>query len=211
MNPAALQTRIGRAGGIAARRLGVPHDLYRPKTAYQPLAIANRILRLPASFTPKDMHYRTPLNYGPGLYYGLFDSTVTAAGDYLGGPAGTWFITAQQPLLPILCVLTNCTVTLGRPAAPNAAGTNSYGGVTLGAATVLGTGWPASVTSSGGGQEGALPSDATVPYWSVLLPTLPFALRSADLVTDDLGRTFVVAVAEPSALGWRLTVAEAAT
>src|SRR6185437_5188738 len=159
----------------------------------------------------RDMRYRTAPSYGHGLYFGLFDASQTQAGDYLVGPTGTWFIAAQQPLLPVLCVLANRTLTLGRPSAPNAAGGNDYGGVSLGAATVLGASWPASVMSNGGGAEGMLPSDATVPYWGVLLPALPFALRTADLVTDDLGRTFVVSAAEASALGWRLTVAEAAT
>ncbi len=166
MNPTALAQKVGRAGGIAAAKLGVPHALFRPRSAFSPLAAANRIAQLPASFTPKDMRYRTAPSYGHGLYFGVFDASRTQAGDYLVGPTGTWFIAAQQPLLPVLCVLANRTLTLGRPAAPDAAGSNGYGGVSLGAATVLGTSWPASVMSNGGGQEGMLPSDATVPYWS---------------------------------------------
>jgi len=67
------------------------------------------------------------------------------------------------------------------------------------------------VLSAGGGERGELPSDANLPFWSVLLPVLPVALRSADLVADDLGRSFVVSTAEESALGWRLVVKQAAT
>jgi hypothetical protein len=44
-----------------------------------------------------------------------------------------------------------------------------------------------------------------------MLPVLPVALRGADLISDDLGRSYVVSMAEQSALGWRLIVKQAAT
>ena len=50
------------------------------------------------------------------------------------------------------------------------------------------------------------------PYWTVLLPAFPgVVLRPADLMTDDLGRTAVVAAAELTDLGWRLSVKQATT
>ena len=76
------------------------------------------------------------------------------------------------------------------------------------------TGWPASVIgSSGSGQPSAdLPSDSSIPYWTVLLPAVPgIVLLPADLMSDDLGRSAVVSAAELTALGWRLTVKQATT
>jgi hypothetical protein len=210
MDQAKLADRLGRANGIAARVLGAPHDLYRPGSAMNPLDLANRVLRLPAAFPP-DLKFAKPAGYGTSLVMGVFDSSATQPGDYLAGPSGTYFIASQRPLLPVLCVLANRTVSFGRPAAPASVGANAYGGVSVASASLLAANWPASVLSNSAGQQGLLPSDATIPTWVILLPTMPVSLRSADLVMDDLGRNFVVASAEQSALGWRITANQAAT
>jgi hypothetical protein len=57
-----------------------------------------------------------------------------------------------------------------------------------------------------------LPNDTSVPYWTVLLPVIPdVILLPSDLMTDDLGRSAVVAAAELTDLGWRVTVKQATT
>ncbi len=211
MDQTTLVSRIGRGNGIAARVLGVSYDVFRPRGALNPMVSANRLFRLQASFNVQEMNYRRPQTYGPALFYGIFDQRRTQPGDYLSGPGGVFFIASQLPLLPVLCVLTNRTLSFARPAAASAAGTNTYGGVTLGTASTLASNWPASVLEGGGGSQGLLPEDASVPGWTILLPAAPVTLRSADLVTDDTGRTFVISSAEQSALGWRLAVAQAAT
>ena len=210
MDQAKLADRLGRANGIAARVLGLPHDLFRPSSARNPLDLSNRILRLQAAFPP-DPKFGKPQGYGANLVIGVFDNSATQAGDYLSGPSGTYFIASQRPLLPVLCVQANRTVSFARAAAPFSAGSNAYGGVTLEAATLLAANWPASLLSNSGGQQGVLPSDVTIPSWAILLPAMPVSLRSADLVVDDLGRTFVIASAEQSTLGWRITANQAAT
>ena len=48
--------------------------------------------------------------------------------------------------------------------------------------------------------------------WTVLLPSVAgVVLRPADLMTDDLDRTGIVASAEITDLGWRLIVKQAST
>ena len=210
MDQAKLADRLGRANGIAGRVLGLPHDVFRPNSVTNPLDLANRILRLPAAF-PFDAKFAKPPSYGAAICAGVFDSSGTQAGDYLVGPSGTYFIASQVPLLPVMCVLTNRMVSLGRPGAPASAGVNDYGGVTLQSSTLLASNWPASVLANSGGAQGVLPSDTTIPSWAILLPAVPVVLRPADLVTDDLGRVFVIASAEQSALGWRVTATQAAT
>ena len=105
-------------------------------------------------------------------------------------------------------------VSFARAVAPSTTGVNAYGGVTATTTIPLLTNWPASVMgAAGGGQpEAGLPSDSTVPYWTVLLPAFPgVVLLPADLLTDDLGRSAVVSAAELTALGWRLTAKQAIT
>ncbi|HTW27865.1 MAG TPA: hypothetical protein VME92_12115 [Acetobacteraceae bacterium] len=211
MQPCVIQDRINRGCGQAALRLGAPHDLLRPRGVNNPTAPGNRLMSLPASFNAEDEKYRRPGRFGRPLWYGVFDAAYTQVGDYLSGPAGVFFIAALQPMLPPLCVQASRTLSFMRPAAPNAAGAGSYGGVTRATATPLLGAWPASVLSAANGSHGELPSDSSIPYWSVLLPVLPVALRSSDLVNDDIGRAFVVAAAEETTLGWRLMMQQTAT
>jgi hypothetical protein len=206
-----LKDRIARGLGAAARHIGAPHDAYRPTSANTPLDPRNRYLRLPAAFDADNRFFQRPSSYGRATWYGIFDSAYTQPGDYLSGPTGIFFIAAQQPLLPTLCVLTNRILTLSRPAAPSTPGLNSYGGVFLATATPLLTAWPASILTAGSGSPGDLPGDANIPSWTVLLPETPVPIRSADIIQDDLARTYVVGTAEYTALGWRILAKQAAT
>ncbi len=214
MDGPTLQDRISRGLGIAARRIGEQTDAYRPRGATQPLAKTNRYLRLSAAFSALDGGFGRSNAYGDPLWHGMFDAAYTKPGDYLVQARGTWFIAAQQPLLPVLCVRADRVVSFSRPATPSRAGVNAYGGVTRQAAKPLMTDWPASLlTSSSGSRSGAdLPADSSTATWTILLPAVPnVVLRSSDLMVDDLGRSGIVAAAELTELGWRLQVNQATT
>ncbi len=214
MDASHLQDRIRWGSNVAARSLGLPTDAFRSRGAADPLDLTNRFLRLNALFTPPDNKLTRSIPYGSALWHGIFDAAYTRVGDYLVHPDGTWFVASQPPLLPVLCVRTNRTVSFTRPAAASSSGVNSYGGVTSATNSPLMANWPASVMgASGGGTPSAdLPTDASVPYWTVLLPSCPeVILQLSDLMTDDLGRNAVVAAAELSDFGWRISVKQATT
>lgn len=214
MDAVRLQDRIRWGMNVAARSLGHSTDAYRPRGSLGPLDPVNRYLRLHAAFTPPDGTHTRPNGYGAVLWQGLFDAAYTRVGDYLVQADGTWFVAAQQALLPVLCVRVTRVVSFARPAAPSTSGVNTYGGITAATNTPLLTNWPASVIgSSGGGTPTAdLPSDASVPYWTVLLPAVPgVTLQLSDIMSDDLGRNAVIAAVELSDLGWRLSVKQATT
>ena len=139
----------------------------------------------------------------------MFDRAYTQPGDYLAGPAGTFFIAAQQSLLPALCILTNRTVTITRPAAPVTAGVNAYGGLLSTTATTLLTAWPASILFAGAGSPGELPGDGSTPTWTILLPSTRTPIYSADLITDDKGMSYVAGSTELTSLGWRILAKQA--
>ena len=148
-----LQDRIDKGLGAAARHIGDQYDAFRPATAANPLAAENRYLRLPATFTDENLTFRRPTGYGRAAWSGIFDRAYTKPGDYLSGPAGIFFIAAQQSLLPALCVLTNRTISTARPAAPTAPGINAYGGLLATTATPTRlTNYIASTLASGMGQ-----------------------------------------------------------
>lgn len=212
MRQAHLKDRVAWAGNIAARAAGGWADAYRPSGPFEPLAAGNRYLRLPALFTGVHGRMNRPLAYGEVLAHGLFDNAYTHPGDYIVQGDAIWFILSQEPLQPVLCARTSRIVSFSRPSAPPSTGGNAYGGVTASTTTPLATGWPACITgASGSGMPSSdLPTDASVPYWSVMLPDIPsVTFLPSDLLSDDLGRSAVVAAAEKSQLGWRLMVKQA--
>lgn len=209
-----LEDRVRWGMNVAARAVGMRADAYRPRGESEPLAPRNRYLRLHTAFTANRGGFAHAVEYGEALWHGIFDAAYTRPGDYLVREDGTWFIAAQQSLMPVLCVHTNRIISFSRPAPQPATGINDYGGMTASTLVPLMTSWPASVIagSAGNRTSAGLPSDATVPYWTVLLPAPPGCLlRPADVMTDDLGRNAVIGSAELSDLGWRLIVRQAAT
>ncbi len=216
MNADRMQDMVARGLGRAATMLGAWCDAYRPATARCPLDPAHRFLRLQAAFAPPDGRFTKPVGHDEAVWTGIFDSAYTRVGDYIvrdGADPGVWFVAAQQPSLPVLCIRTTGVVGLRRAAAAIAPGANGYGGINRETASVLLQDWPAAVLASrGAGLDAALPGDATDGSWRVLLPVLPkgINLRSGDLMLDDAGRAGVVTSAEASALGWKLAVRQAA-
>lgn len=210
-----VQDLVQRGLGCAARVLGEACDVYRARGAGTPLVAEWKILQVQAAFLPPGAGTTRPVEYGQAVWDGVFDAAYTRPGDYLvrRSDRTVWFVAAQQELLPVMCVRAERVVGFVRPGAAAASGVNGYGGVTV-SATPLFAGWPASVLAGGGGgmERAGLPGDTRPGSWHVLLPAVPgVVLRGGDLMTDDLGRSAVVASAELSGLGWRLVVRQSNT
>jgi hypothetical protein len=212
-----LNDRIARGMGQAAFRLGEGYDAFRPRDAINPLARANLLLRLKVAFHGEDKDWRRSARYGQPLWFAIHDTAYTQPGDYLRGPRGIFFIAAQPPLLPTVCVLTNRTLRFARADGARKPGTNGYGGIEQRAETLLLDDWPASVLAAGAGAHGggALPGEPGPASWTVLLPALhgpqSVELRQDDLMTDEVGTRAVISAVERTELGWRLTATQAVT
>jgi hypothetical protein len=211
MDGPTLQNLISKGWGVAARRLGTPFMVFRPRGICNPLATLNRVIKLNAVFNAEDESFRRVAGYGDAVWWGVFDSLYTRAGDYLSGldicgNAVVFFIAAQRPLLPAQCVKTNRVVKVLRPPAPPSGG---YGGMVLETAVPIIDGWPASILAQVARVSGTLP-ESKFGNWTLLLPLLPATILVGDVVTDDNGRSFLVAAAEQSDLGWRITIKQVA-
>jgi hypothetical protein len=209
-----IQDRIRWGLNVAARAIGSMADAYRPSSADSPITPENRFLRLNAAFSAPDGRFARPNGYGSAIWHGVFDAAYTQVGDYIVQNTTTWFVAAQQDLLPVLCVQADRVVSFSRSDAASTAGVNTYSGVTTDTNTPLLQNWPASILGVGGSgsPEADLPSDSSVPYWTVLLPAYgDIVLQPNDLMQDDLGRNATVSAAELTALGWRVTVKQATT
>lgn len=209
MDAATLQARLYAGYAKAALRIGFNADQYRPSTALNPIAIGNKLRSIPASFNAEDMTYNKPNKYGKATWFGLFDGRLTLPGDYLKNTQdGTFFIAAQQTNLPVLLVSCNAVADFVRPQQQSGVGALGYGGNTDATETALMTQWPCSILLGGKGEksETNLPGDVKNPQWSVLVPAFgTVALRSGDVIKDDLARRFVIGSAERTELGWRIS------
>jgi hypothetical protein len=200
MDGSVLQNLISKGWGTAARRTGVPYIVYRPNGSANPLSSRNRVIRLYATLVPSGGTATGINGYGSILWRGVFDSSYTLPGDYLIGPDASFFIASQWTGQPILCVQTHNIVTIYRS---QTAVSGSYSGFVVSAAQEVVLGWPTLLVASTARIAGTLP-EAHFGNWIAFLPTLPTSLQVADVVSDDLGRQFIVAAAQSSGLGWRL-------
>ena len=210
----ALRRGLGRVG----RAAGAWCTLYRPASAGAALAPRNRILRMQAAFGPPGAQWRAPA-YGAPAWFGYFDAAYTRAGDYIlreesrpgAQDGGIWFIASQDAMLPLLCIRTTRILDIARPGGATAHGVNPYGGPSPATTTPLLTQWPASVTTAGtsggpSGGTGSLPADAGAGTWTILMPHhTGTTLKNGDTLTDDLGRSALIATTELTHLGWHLT------
>src|SRR5271165_30189 len=202
-----LQDRIDWGLNRSAAALGQMTDAYRAKGGFHPLARSNRYLKLPAAFGRVDGNLNQPVGYGVAVWRGYFDASYTRVGDYLVQDRNTWFIAAQQCLLPILCVKTNRTISISRQPLPGTPilGSNSTQDPTI----CMISEWPASLLGIGtdGRFATRLPGDTAVTNMVALLPsTHEQILQPTDIVTDENGMAYIIVAAERSDLGWRLSV-----
>ena len=116
--------------------------------------------------------FTRPNSYGDALWHGLFDTAQTQVGDYLVGGDGTWFIAAQQPILPTICVACDRIVSIRRPAAPGAVGALGYSATVPDDEAVLMQGWPAGMVMRGIAKHGEanLPGEGPLGTMLVYLP-----------------------------------------
>lgn len=207
MDGPTLQQKIWRSYALSALRAGLSYNLFRATGPMNPMT-GTPLATLPAAFGPTDYAFGAPQSYGRATWQCLIDGAQTLVGDMLVGPK-TWFIVAQQALLPILVVEAPRTIQLRRPFRESGVGYQSaYGGSTPATETVVMAGWPASILIGGRGESGLakLPDDLKASGWDILMPSWPgLALATSDIVEDDLGRRFGIEAAELTPLGWRLT------
>jgi hypothetical protein len=206
MNRAELLAKVAAGNAHVAGRVGVVCAVYRPNGVSAPIVSANLIESLPVYLEPAEKLQERP------EWIGTFDFGSTLRGDYVVAVDGTtYFIGAQTGLAPVVCVQTNAILGMMRPAAVSNFGADGYSGVIDSLMESLISDWPASLVASGRAKDGEAIDNMGLAAWEIMLPALPVIPLVADLVTDDLGRIFVVTAAERTSLGWLLHVKQASS
>ncbi len=213
VSQATIQVKVNQGFSIVASKAGVSCEWYRASSANSPISGANWLGALQVLFdTAPDLMQRIPRRRDkPEEWFGAFDTTGIAVGDYLATPSSaTLFIAAMDPFRPARLVLCNRTVDVLQPAAKIGFGAiGGYGGDTRAAETVLASAWPCAMVQGTKGETGdtRLPGDVKLPWSIVLLPAIPGVVLRNDLIlVDDLNFRRVVSQAELTPLGWRLSV-----
>ena len=215
MDGATIQQRIYAGRGKAAQRIGLACTQFRPLSAAAPLG--NPLGSIVAAFNAGDSKYLVPNLPGDAICYADLDGRLTQPGDYLvrALDGQTWFIAAQQQLLPIITVNCNRLVRFSRQSgAGGSVGLQGYNSTSpcdpIEMADLLGTSagalWPCSILLGGKqtASETKLPSGVQQAGWKLMLPpSVPVTLQAGDIGTDDLGRRYVLTAAEQSDTGWR--------
>ncbi len=196
---------MSRGLGSAARAIGDSYDVFRPRTAFNPLASENLIMRLPVSLSWGSSGLRMPRGFERAIR-ASFDAVSSQIGDYMRGPRGVLFIAALPPLRQPVCVLTNASVDVLRASGSLSAGLNAYGGVTEPTLSLVMGDWPVQIVSAGSGRSGRLPADGGQTNWSVIMPVGPVSVLPSDLLQDSAGRRYVVKTIEITEMGRWLSV-----
>ena len=212
MDAAKLREKVYIGYGKAAKRIGYNAQQYRADSAFDPLQTVV-LQTLPASFTT-NFTYSAPNKYGQATWLGVFDGREFEPGDFLVSPEdGTFFVAAMQTTLPIYCVQTNRTISVLRTSqAPGGGGVQGYGGTTAANEVAIMSGWPASILQGTKGEKSSvnLPADAKTPWYAILFPNFgDTVLRTSDIITDDIGRRYIISSAELTDMGWRITAMQA--
>lgn len=214
MDGVKLQAKLHKGYGKAALRLGLDFDHYRPVGVNNPLDPSNKLGTLKASFTPRanQFNYDKSSDHKNALWHGLFDGSAHVVGDYMVGES-TYFIAAKQPILPMLCIECNRTLTIKRPADRQTVGQLPYGGNTELSEQTLLLNWPASVLREARGEYGdvQLPGDVKSPSYLGMMPFNTVVIQPFDIAIDDLGRRYIISTSELTDLGWRLGLNQAVT
>ncbi len=215
VNQALVQAKVNAGFAKVAAALGVSCQWYRPSGPSNPLNSGNLLGTLQVLFdTNANLGQIAPRQrQKPEEWYGAFDKTGVAVGDYLITPTPeTFFITTMDPFRTSRLVLCNKVVTIANPPMLASVGLNlGYSGDIRAIETPVIVGWPGFLTKGPRGDTGdaRLPGDAKQPWEELLLPVLPGAtLRNDQILTYSDGTdTFrlILSMVELTSLGYRCT------
>ena len=207
---------------ITAQTLGLPFNIFRPRTTAAAISGSNLIGNTPVWITA-DPTLMTQKAIDPRkpVIYAAIDPTRVQVGDYIQGPLSyggtpeTLFVATIDQNAAITAVLCNTVLTLSRPVA-DTPGADFYGGNVTNGQTALVTSWPASVLPGTKGNTGDtnLPSDQRLPWAKILMPAARgVQFRFADFGTDNAAQPnrYELSTAVLTRSWWDITAAQVVT
>lgn len=200
-----IQDKIYFGYGKAAQKIGQEADIFRSSNGINPIASGNLIGQ---TFLSQNVvwSYEKANKYGNAVWQLVVDGRDIQVFDYLITDSFTFFVIGMQPLLPILGVECNRTVSIVRPTKPRTPGANDYGGYEIADVLTIALNLPISALSGGRMENNQfkLPLDTRSPSFTLLIPNLPeIDLRIGDLVDDNRGVRLALTSVELTDFGYR--------
>ncbi len=223
-----IQASIYAGYGAAAVALSADtYQVYRGAAGQSDPTAGTPIAALPMTFTNAKL---TGANFERGLLHddiavaALIDASTLELGDYLVGPAETFFIAGMDPMLPVIAVRCNRTISASRSLSEltvgggmGNAGPSQFGGKTPfwgrredAADNTPAIKAPACTLASAGRatSRSDMPSAAPGPSrWRIYLSPATFprdSINDRDFLTDESGNRHMVEAAGWTRLGYRL-------
>lgn len=207
---ALIQEKIYTGYGKAAKRLGQVFNHYRPASAFDPVSAPFLIGTILMS-SNTSWSYMKYDGYGGAARNLVIDGNKTQPFDYLVGEKETFFIAAMQPIVPIMGVMVDSTISITRATQSNDVGYGGYSGHTDITDVTIMQNIPVSLLNGSRGSKNPvdLPTDTKMPMYQLLMPFLDDVIvTNGDFVIDQNGTRYVISAHELTELGWRLGVVE---
>lgn len=201
MDSALLQSRIYRGLGIAATKIGPAYSLYRSASHLNPIAPANLIGTLNASFNIGGQY--TGQNKANQLYWQIIaDGSQLKVGDYLVGPA-TYCVLALDSLLPPIGLRCTQTLSFSRPAINESPGLQPYPRPEIDTAYATGIPGVLNVKKETGRPVTDLPGDnALRTFYSAFFYLPDGTIQERDQATDENGNNYQIISAQFGLFGY---------
>lgn len=202
-----LQQRVYSGYEKAAKRVGLPHDHYRPINPLSPIGPSSHIGTILAAVSEpgSDYAFKAAEYHRESTVRLLADGRILHIGDYIHRNGRYWFVASMAHIRSIIAVRCDLILTLKRPQAPGLNGLNGYGADIRPLSTTVAAGWPASVQIAGHGRtDEPLPSDAGAGRRRILLPPMGVTVLHSDILEDEDTNRYTIMAAERTELGWRI-------
>lgn len=203
----------------ASQKLGKSFDLYRSPNTITPLNPLNLqgIVKCVFTIAWDWMKANKP---GNAIWYALTDGRNSSGilnvreCDFLVDSAQTFFVLAKQYQMPMLAVECNTRIRILRPDQNIGPGVQAYAGYTPPGSHILVDEMPASSLLDRTGEKAItkLPTDTRQSSWIVLMPKIDnTAIKTGDIIIDNVGRNYIITLAEQTDFLWRMKATQMVT
>jgi hypothetical protein len=202
---ASIQSKINRAYGKCALKIGVETSIYRAPNGINPISINNFI---GTTFLSQNVawSYMKSNKFNNLFWQLVIDRTQLKPYDYLVNEQFTFYVSDMEPIAPTSGIECNRIISLTRPNQDYVAGSNSYGGYDPNTEIQIMENCPVGILTGGRMEKNpfGLPLDTRSPSYIVYIPNLPgVAPRIGDFINDDRAVKLALSSVELTSLGYR--------
>ena len=213
MDGARIQILVDKGYRIAAKNIGLPFNIFRPTTAFNPLDHTNFIIKTPAAFAVNEK-FKEAREFGKSNWIAYIDPALIQPYDYVVENTAianqlprTFYISSKQPLLPNVAIQCNMTINIMRPYSSMSIGAVGYGGDVSTQELTIMTGFPVSMLQGPKGEksETGLVGDVRLPWYLIFMPYIEgVRILTNDVIIDQHQNRYKISSTELTPLGWRL-------